>query len=155
PSTFNLVAAPTLSPGLTGPAIAFNGNANQNLLSGNDTLAIGDTQTITFTVHVVANGEYGPFTHTANGSGNAPNGTPTTGTGTTPPFSFPQVPGLSITKTAGAVVDNGDGSFNVPMTITVKNTGNAPLRNLQVSDNLIGAFPLPSTFNLLAAPTLS
>src|SRR5262249_2850337 len=132
PSTFSLVAAPTLTAGLTGPALAFDGNANQNLLSGNDTLAIGDTQTITFTVHVVANGQYGPFTNTANGSGNAPNGTPTTGTGSTPPFSFPQNPAMSVIKTAGTVADNGDGSFDVPMTITVKNTGSVPLRNLQV-----------------------
>jgi hypothetical protein len=78
--------------------VAFDGNANQNLLSGTDTLALGATQTITFTVHVVSNGQYGPFTNSATGSGNAPNGTPTTSTGTTPPFSFPQVPTMSVTN---------------------------------------------------------
>ena len=32
---------------------------------------------------------------------------------------------MSVTKTAGTVVDNGNGTFDMPMTITVTNTGKA------------------------------
>src|SRR5204862_368528 len=124
PSTFSIVGTPTLSAGLTAPAVAFDGITNQNLLSGNDTLAIGAGGTIDFTVRLAPNGAFGPFTNTAIATATPPTGPDVTVSSTTPPITLPLNPALRVTKTAGTVVDNGDGTFDVPTTITVRNIGN-------------------------------
>ncbi|NIQ18621.1 MAG: hypothetical protein GTN95_00115, partial [Gammaproteobacteria bacterium] len=73
-----------------------------------------------------------------NASGTAPGGTPTSDVsddGTDPdpngngdpteagendptPISYSENPVLGVAKQAGATVDNGDGTFDVPITIT-------------------------------------
>ena len=50
------------------------------------------------------------------------------------PFSFN--PALTVDKTAGAIVDNGNGTFTVPFTITATNSGDEPLVGLQLTDTL-------------------
>src|SRR5581483_2543682 len=149
---FSIVGTPTLSAGLTGPALAFNGSTRQNLLSGTNTLAVGASATIDFTVRVVPNGNYGPFTNTANGQTST-----VSGSSTTPPFSFPQNPAMTITKTVdqNAIVANANGTFEVPVHLVITNTGNVPLSNVQVTDDLTPTFPAPVTFNVVGTPTLS
>jgi uncharacterized repeat protein (TIGR01451 family) len=51
---------------------SFNGNSSQNLLAGTDTLAVGDTATVTVTVRFDPNGTTGPFNNSATASATSP-----------------------------------------------------------------------------------
>lgn len=72
-------------------------------------------------------------------------------TDVTIPFCFNS--SLGIAKQAGSVVANGDGSYTVPFTFTIKNLGDTILNNVQVTDNLANAFPSPATFTLIGTPS--
>jgi uncharacterized repeat protein (TIGR01451 family) len=69
--------------------------------------------------------------NTANGPGENDE-TPVTFTNT------PENPGIGVAKSAGAVQDNGDGTFTIPYTIVVENLGNTELTDVQVTENLFG-----------------
>jgi len=64
------------------------------------------------------------------------------------------VPAVGVAKQAGAVTDNGDGTFTVPLTFTVENLSPASagaagaLSNVQVVDDLAATFPAPATFTV-------
>ena len=99
---------------------------------------------------------------TAQGAGGAPtadvsddgldpdpngNGDPTeAGENDPTPIAIPEIPVLGVAKQAAATVDNGDGTFDSAITITVENLGNVNLSSLQVADNLTATFPAPATF---------
>jgi uncharacterized repeat protein (TIGR01451 family) len=51
---------------------SFNGNSNQNLLAGTDTLAVGATATVTLNVRFDPNGMAGPFSNSATASATSP-----------------------------------------------------------------------------------
>ncbi len=59
------------SPTLTVDA-GFDGSANPNMLAGTDTLAIGESGVVTFTILLTPGGDLGPYNNTATASGNAP-----------------------------------------------------------------------------------
>ncbi len=61
-------------------------------------------------------------------------------------IGFIELPVVGVAKEAGVIVENGDSTFTVPMTVTVENLGNVPLASLQVTDNLATTFPAPATF---------
>ena len=122
------------------------------LLSGTDSLGVGDSGTVTIEVIFTPDGP-GPFANQANGradgdaSGN-PAGdasddpataTPNDPTSVTPPLA----PGVDVLKELDNIADQGDGSFIATYTITVSNSGNEPLTALQVTDELSA---LPATF---------
>lgn len=48
------------------------------------------------------------------------------------------IPFIGVSKSAGATINNGDGTYTVPFTITVKNYGGTPLTNVQITDDLTG-----------------
>lgn len=48
------------------------------------------------------------------------------------------VPLIGVAKSAGPTINNGDGTYSVPFTITVANAGGSPLSNVQVTDDLTG-----------------
>lgn len=56
------------------------------------------------------------------------------------------VPRIGIAKSAGGVVNNGDGTYRVPFTLTVRNAGQTPLNNVQVTDIIAGALPQFGTY---------
>ena len=62
------------------------------------------------------------------------------------------VPRIGLAKSAGAVVNNGDGTYTVPFTLTVRNAGQTPLASVQVSDTLAGALPQFGTYTASAIP---
>ncbi|MFN8525950.1 MAG: hypothetical protein U0821_22850 [Chloroflexota bacterium] len=64
-----------------------------------------------------------------------------------------QVPRIGAAKDVGAIVDNGDGTFTVPFTITVRNYGNSALSNVQVTEDLAAAFSGAVSVQLSGAPS--
>ena len=101
----------------------------------------------------------------ATGSGDDPSGTTTSddsgdvagGPGTptvlTPPVTSPE---LTTLKTFGTTTLNADGTFTVPVTITVENTGDVDVDNLQVSDDLADGSNFGTAFqSVTIAPVIS
>ena len=76
---FNVIGGSIASPTLTVNA-GFNGTGDNNLLDGSDTLAVGATATITFTVRVEPNIAQGIYDNQAFGAGDSPGGTTVTDT---------------------------------------------------------------------------
>lgn len=81
-------------------------------------------------------------------------------------FAEIPIPRIGIAKSAGAVVDNGDGTYDVVFTLTVTNAGATPLLNVQVTDSIdvggplsLGTFtpnPVPAAgqYTIVGAPTI-
>jgi uncharacterized repeat protein (TIGR01451 family) len=57
-----------------------------------------------------------------------------------------QNPEVGVSKSASAPVANGDGTYDVTYTITTENTGNIPLSDLQLTDDLTEASQLGPAF---------
>ncbi|HEY9858790.1 MAG TPA: hypothetical protein V6D16_04730 [Candidatus Obscuribacterales bacterium] len=170
------VQSPTLSVNPN-----FNGSSDRNILAPGNTLAAtgqpGDTATITFNVTITPGAGpqgFGPFDNSAIVTGNVGSATvqDISDAGTNPdpnsndnpnepgendPTSVTLVatPVIGVAKQAGTAVDNGNGVFTVPYTVTVNNLGNVPINNLQLAENLTATFGPPSTFTIAAAPSSS
>ena len=133
----------------------FDGVTDLNVLSGTDTLAVGESKTITLRlVNVVPTGATS-LTNSATASAESPSGIPTTDTSTnglepdpdgdgnpdepgenTPtPVELTEAPVVGLAKTADVSL-NADGSFDVTFTFTAENLGNTPLSNVQITDSL-------------------
>ena len=164
--TFPTPAIFTVQPGIaasvtngTGSGIApdsgFTGNTGfTNLLAAGGSLNVNGVVTITFTVRVRLNGTGPAFTNNVLGSGTSPGGIKVTSPATAPVTI--NNPVISVTKTIGAgpVVNNGDGTYDVPYIVTVNNPGNVPLTNVQVADDLSTAFPSPGSAVALSQPSI-
>lgn len=165
-STFALAAsAPTIesapaiaSGSLTATNANFNGNTDKNLLAGTETLEVGASSAIAFSIRVTPGNNLGPYDNTATASGTSPIGTPvsdisTDGTNPDPDgdgdpnnnnipttITFAETPRVGVAKEAGTPTNNGDGTFTVPYTVLVQNLGNVSLSDLQVEENLATTF---------------
>jgi uncharacterized repeat protein (TIGR01451 family) len=136
----------------------YDGDNDINLLtaSGN-TVAVGQTKIILLTVTVEPGSNLGPYQNSAEASGISAFGTAVDdtshngidvdpendgpGNNSTPtPVSFTESPLIGLAKTVSSVVNNEDGTYDVTYTILVQNYGNAPLVDVQVSDNLANTF---------------
>ncbi|NND70414.1 MAG: hypothetical protein HKN43_02440, partial [Rhodothermales bacterium] len=121
----------------------FDGIDDVRLLDGSDTLAIGHSASLQFGVTFDAAGEPGPFTNWAiawtegkeSGIGIDIGGRAAIELPADPPDPPGEVD-IEIIKTAGAVTELGDGNLSVPITLTVRNTGEVGLTDLQIDDNL-------------------
>ena len=81
-------------------------------------------------------------------------------------FAEKPVPRIGIAKSAGAVVNNGDGTYNVQFSLVVTNAGATPLTNVQVTDSIdvggplsLGTYtpnPVPAAgqYTIVGAPTI-
>ena len=76
-ATVEAISGLSATGGLTVNA-SFDGDTDTNLLAGTDTLAVGDTAEIEFTVRFDPNGETGPFDNIAIASGESPSEDPIT-----------------------------------------------------------------------------
>ncbi len=153
---------------------AFDGAAIPALLAGSDTLAVGQSGSVTFDLTFDPNGLPGPFLNSAQASGAGPGGTVSSDlsdAGSQPDangngdpgdpeendptvIDFAENPVLGVAKAVGATLDNGNGTFTTTVTIAVQNLGNVVLQNLQAVDDLSATFPAPATFtvdNVLSA----
>ncbi|MDP2160358.1 MAG: SdrD B-like domain-containing protein, partial [Flavobacterium sp.] len=81
-------------------------------------------------------------------------------------FAEIPIPRIGLAKSAGAVVDNGNGTYDVVFTLTVTNAGATPLVNVQVTDSIdvggplsLGTYtpnPVPAAgqYTIVGAPTI-
>mgnify|MGYP002072171265 CR=1 FL=1 len=80
-----------------------------------------------------------------NGNGNAGEA------GENDPTPIP-VPRIGLAKSAGAVVNHGDGTYSVSFTLRVANAGGTALSGVQINDTLAGALPQFGVYTANAVP---
>ncbi|MEY3367676.1 MAG: hypothetical protein RI973_831, partial [Bacteroidota bacterium] len=166
----NVTATGTLTDNFPG----YNGGANTNLLSAaSSSLVVGASGTITLTVKVTPGAKLGVYQNTATGSGVSPKGTTVTdvsqdGTNADPDgdgnpnnnskktdVSFTENPEIGVSKdVVGAIIDNGDGTYDITYQIYVVNTGDVRLTDVQIVEDLSTTFPSPATFTV-GLPTIT
>jgi uncharacterized repeat protein (TIGR01451 family) len=144
-------------------------------------LEVGQTITVNFTVRFYPNLANSPFFNQVTASGDVPrnfNGTVDNSTtdlsddGTNPrgtggdgdtipneaneddptPVTLTTTARIGAAKSAGTVVDNNNGTFTVPFTVTIENLGDIDLYDVQVIDSLTAEF---GTHQTSAANVLS
>ncbi len=124
-STFNgatalAISSPvTVSGALTAANVNFNGNSDRNLLPGTETLPIGGSATINFSVRVTPGTNLGPFNNTARASATSP--------GNTTPVTDDSTDGVNPDLGGTVPANNNDGdptNNNVPTTVSFNGTPN-------------------------------
>ncbi|MFM8450106.1 MAG: DUF11 domain-containing protein, partial [Haliscomenobacter sp.] len=138
---------------------SFNGNSNVELLTGG-TLAVGARESITLQIKVTPGLVLGTYNNKALGSGTSPKGASVTdysqnGTAVDPdsdnqtsdnnqptPLTFESDPQIGVAKrvSSGPTINLSDGSFRVVYKIKVFNSGDVPLSNFQVEEDLSQTF---------------
>ncbi len=163
----------------------FDGSTDTDVLDGTDTLAVGDSGTITIEVTVEPTTNLGPYDNSVTVDAESPEGTAISDTstdGTDPdangdvpandgdddptntdsvtPVTFTEDPIVGIAKTADPTVDAAGfpGQFETTITLTIENLGDVEIRNLQVTDDLDAIFTGAATVEAitgLSSPTLT
>jgi uncharacterized repeat protein (TIGR01451 family) len=165
---FSVTAGPNATTPLNGNS-GYNGTGDLNLLTGIDSLGVGQVATVTLTVLVTPGGNLGPYNNSAFVSGTSPlsdtvtdssdngtnpdpdgNGTPGDPNEDDPtPVNFPATPAIAISKTRLTASPVSAGS-PVQFRIVVTNTGNITLATVPLTDSyqtaylsFTGATPAP------------
>ncbi|MBT9460954.1 MAG: DUF11 domain-containing protein [Rugosibacter sp.] len=87
-----------------------------------------------------------------NGSNPDPNANGNAGEpGENDPTPVP-VPRIGVAKSAGSITRNGDGTYSVPFTLTIRNMGETPLTGVQLNDTIAGALPQFGSYTASAIP---
>ena len=154
---------------------SYDGSTDANVLMGTDVLVVGASGTVDITVQVVPGAFLGIYNNSATGLGISPlnalvsdvsqNGTDVDpdndgnpGNNSQPtPVSFTENPGIGIAKQlTNGPVNNNDGTYNIEYTLRVANTGDVPLHNFQVVEDLGSVFS-PAIFqvNSVTSPTFT
>ena len=138
----------------------YDGDGDQALLiPATSSLAFGASETITIVVEVNPGGNLGPYLNSAFGTAEGPGGTPAEDTSTngmdpdpdgdgdptnndTPtPVNFTENPSVSVSKELiGNIVENPADNYTFTYEIIIENTGDVPLNEVQVVDELAIAF---------------
>ena len=136
---------------------SFNGYDDQNLLAANQTLATGASADLELTLTITPSTFLGPYNNTAkvnatslsgavigddSDDGIDPNGNNGSGGLNDPtPITFTEAPAIAIAKEiSGAVTNNQDGSHSLLYSIVIRNSGDVPLNNVQVVEDLTTTF---------------
>ena len=144
----------------------FDGGESTDLLAGTDSLAAGTTGTVSVTVSFAPNGLTSPFENVAFASSTTPDTPvdqsqdgmdpdpggdgPADDSDPTPiVFSDTPTPVIGLAKSATVGVPTPSGSFETVLTFVVENSGEAALDGVQISDDLVAAFPAPATFEVV------
>ncbi|MDP1654083.1 MAG: SdrD B-like domain-containing protein [Rhodocyclaceae bacterium] len=168
---YTVQTAPAFSGACTNGAVvpAFSGDSGNLALATITTMATTASCTVDFTYRFLpatlttytnqaqASGT-GAYTGTPvndlsdDGANPDPNGNGNAGeAGENDPTPIP-VPRIGVAKAAGGVVNHGDGTYSVPFTLTVRNYGQTPLSNVQITDAIAGALPQFGTYTASAVP---
>lgn len=177
PATFTVLGTPIKN---TGSQLiinsAFNGTTDTRLTLPGSTLAIGQTDTLLFSVNLQPD-TLKLFANTAvvkaSGTltnGNSENVVDLSNAGTNPdvPGSNPtnlnldsggmssiEIPCIGLALYVKDTVKQADGSYNVIFHSIIKNCGNLTLSNVQLCDTLANTFPSPVVASIKFVPTLS
>ncbi|NOR86998.1 MAG: hypothetical protein GQ527_05265, partial [Bacteroidales bacterium] len=137
---------------------SFDGNADANILSGINTLNVGEYGIVSITLTVTLIDNLGPFTNTAVASGTSGGGTTVSddsqnGTDVDPdadgpndnsettPVTFTENPSIGAAKVvSNGPTNNENGTYTLTYTIYVSNYGDVPLTDIQVTDDLSATF---------------
>jgi fimbrial isopeptide formation D2 family protein/uncharacterized repeat protein (TIGR01451 family) len=180
PATFAVVTV--TSPGLTEdgnagltPDTTFNGDSNQNLLAGTDSLVVGDASTIGVVILLTPNEGSASYLNSATTTAESGTGTPVEdvsqdGTDVDPegdgpsdnsdptPIVIARTPIVGIAKRVLMVTPDTPtaGTYQVTYEIKVENLGTVPLLDVNVQDNLNDTFTaLNGTFAFDSATVTS
>jgi uncharacterized repeat protein (TIGR01451 family) len=147
---------------------AFDGLNLTSLLTGLDSLAPGGTGVVSFRLRYRCDVDSGAFTSVAAAQGTGLSTGQTVTSDSTAPGATVQiaclalappvpVPAISLTQTAGDVVALGPDEFEIPILITIENTGTDALDAVQMMDDLdiFGANANLISINGLASADLS
>jgi|GEM_PF-1815310 len=150
--------APTSFTALDGSLTAnpaWDGSAASNILEPGQSIAIGETETVSamFTVTPTSNnvdntatvggttpGGQQVIDASTDGIDPDPDGSGTPDEMTPTPTPFPENPRIGLAKATEDVVNNGDGTYRVTYRFTVGNYGDVPLRNIEITDDILGQF---------------
>jgi gliding motility-associated-like protein/uncharacterized repeat protein (TIGR01451 family) len=144
------------SNGLT-TNINYDGTTNNTLLSGSDRMEVNASGIITLSIQIRPGSDLGPYENQAEASGKGLYGNTVTdlshdGADPDPEndgpgnnsnktsVTFTEAPQIGIAKSVNNPVNNGDGSYSISYTLIVQNTGDVPLSNIQVEENLAATF---------------
>ncbi|MBT8143846.1 MAG: OmpA family protein, partial [Gammaproteobacteria bacterium] len=135
------------------------GNASTNLLAGTDTLVVGASGTLVLTITVTPGGDLGPYNNIATATGQSPaatvvsdiatdgadpdpDGDGNPGNNSDPtPVTFGEMPQIGTAKTISAgPTNNGDGTFTLTYSMVIENSGDVPLNNVQLVDDLAATY---------------
>ena len=137
----------------------FDGGANTNLLTGTDGLASGASGTIDLVITVEPGSDLGPYDNTAtvnaistggisqsdvsdDGTASDENGINGPGDDSdVTPVTFVESPEIGLAKAIqGTVSNNNDGSYTFSYRFYAENSGDTPLINVQITDDLASVF---------------
>ncbi len=142
----NTVNLSMVSPNLS-PNLFFNGLDNQNLLIGGDNLSVGEQASLNLVLNV------GPYTSDAPSIGNTVNvsandvvGNEVDADDSSDDATFETAnPALTLLKQLSSGPNlNSDGTYDISYYISISNTGNIDINDLQIIDELSAFEPLNS-----------
>jgi len=176
PTTFTVSSAPVIITPVTSLTLdaTFDGSTQPVLTNTvTSSLAIGEVDTIVFTVDVLPNGVFGTFNNSVLGTaiGGAStivsdssqvglntdpdnDGNPTNNNTPTPlnltPNTF-----FGVTKEGELSKVLIDGSYDITYTVSIHNLGNDTLRNIVLKDSLAGTtIKNPASYSMKSGPTM-
>jgi uncharacterized repeat protein (TIGR01451 family) len=168
PSVFTFVQKPVVNAGSKLVANNnFNGDTNILLLNpATSKLDPGKTDTITYIINLIPNGETGPFYTNTKAVGkvsvaDSVSDISNDGLVIVKANSDPTIIRLKNTVSIGlakAIIDtvkNNDGSYDVKYKLIVKNNGLVNLDSVVVSDSLAKAFKAPATYTMVGKPIVN
>jgi len=167
--------AGTTVDSLTSATLAVNAGytpgTDDNLLTGTDTLAIGETRTVTLVITFTPDGNQ-PYINQATGAGTGAqsaqgtsdpsnngsdpdpngNGNPNESGENVPTAVNPTItPVIGTAKELSSLTDNGNGSWTATFSIAVTNLGNEPLQDVQIVEDLADLPPGTTVDSLTSA----
>lgn len=146
---------------------SFNGTSITDLLASSQSLVAGDSALVSIMLTVTPGATLGVYNNSVSGTASSTEGVITSdisqnGTDTDPendgpfnnsdptPVSFTENPLIGIAKNVlNGPINNGDGTYDLTYQIIVRNMGDVPLSNIQVTDNL------NTTFNGQLIPSIA
>ncbi|HLO54261.1 MAG TPA: SdrD B-like domain-containing protein, partial [Saprospiraceae bacterium] len=150
----------------------FNGNTDTNLMAGTDNLIYQGSGSITLTVTVTPGSNLGAYNNTAVANGTSPTNQAVTdnsqdGTNVDPDnnddptdnnqpssITFTENPNIGISKAlTNGPINKGNQTYDLEFTMILQNTGDVPLSNIQVIDDLALTFATAESFTINSVTT--